>query len=68
MLSVDELFTNNGIAGMLKKLRTSKGSTGSSSSSLQLRPFLKWEILLMEREEKFLMVWKITFTTIGGLP
>ena len=39
----------NGIARMLKKLRTSKGTTVSSNNSLQVRPFSKWELLSKER-------------------
>ena len=43
-------LTNNGVARMLKKLRTSKGETTvSSNDSLQLSPFSKWSLLLKER-------------------
>ena len=40
---------SNGVTRMLKKLCTSKGTTGSSNVSLQLRPFSKWELLSKER-------------------
>ena len=53
-------------------------TTGAISDSLQLRPFSKKELFLKQRIcsqrerilsfKKILMVWKITFTTLVGLP
>ena len=40
---------NKGVARTLIMLHTTKETTGSSSDSLQLRPFSKWELLVMER-------------------
>ena len=38
----------NGVARMLKSCTHQRGTTGSSSASLQLNPFSKWELLLKE--------------------
>ena len=62
-----------------KRYDYQRETTGSSSDSLQLCPFLlmvtslKGKNLLPEvansfHNEKFLMEWKITFTTLGDLP
>ena len=39
----------NGVTRRLKKLRTSRETTGSSSDSFHLHSFSKWELLLEER-------------------
>ena len=48
---------------------------GTSSDSHQLRPFSNWELLLKSGSEfcplrafGILLVWNITFTTLGDLP
>ena len=46
--SLIRLRSSNGVARTLKKLRTSRETTESSSTSLQLRPFSKWDLLLKE--------------------
>ena len=38
-----------GVASTPKKLAHQRETTGSSSDSLQLRPFSKWELLLKDR-------------------
>ena len=50
------LFIRNGVARTLQKLRTSKETTGSISNSLQLRPFSKWELLMLP--EGAIFVWE----------
>ena len=41
-----DMLSNNGIAKMLKCYAHQRETTGSSSDSIQLRPFSKWELLL----------------------
>ena len=75
----NNIWEPNLVARTLKKYAHQRETTGSSSDSLRLCPFSKWELLLKERIcsqserirvllEQFLMVWKITFTTLGDLP
>ena len=73
-ISVQILF--NGVARTLKKKYAhQRETTGTSSDSLQSRPFSKKELLLKETvcsqrerilsfKEQFLFVWKITFNTV----
>ena len=42
---------DNGVARTLKNYAHQRETSGTSSDSLQLRPFSKWELLL--KEQKF---------------